>query len=111
MDLSKNSAAAQAAHPRVQTESYTEQSYRGTAFSVTKRDDTIELLSIDRLRDLVLWASSGNPVIDVDLVIQESLCNIFDGIKVQELEQACIMAAVAFIEREPYYGSVASQLL
>lgn len=111
MDLSKNSAAAQAAHPRVQTESYTEQSYRGTAFSVTKRDDTIELLSIDRLRDLVLWASSGNPVIDVDLVIQESLCNIFDGIKVQELEQACIMAAVAFIERDPYYGSVASQLL
>lgn len=112
MDLSKNSTTVKAVHPRVQeTESYTEQSYRGTAFSVTKRDETVELLSIDRLRDLIMWASSANPVIDVDLIIQESLCNIFDGIKIHELEQACIMAAVTFIERDPYYGSVASQLL
>lgn len=111
MDLQKNLATVKIAPVSEQVPLDIENPYHGTAFSVTKRDGTIELLSIDRLRDLIGWASSGSSVIDVDLIIQESLCNIFDGIKIHELEQACVMAAVTFIERDPFYGSVASQLL
>lgn len=111
MDLQKNLATAKNVPVRDQLFLDTDNPYHGTAFSVSKRDGTMELLSIDRLREALLWAGVAQHGLDAELLIKESLSTIFDGIKTSDLEQACIMSAVTFIEREPLYGSVASQLL
>jgi len=42
---------------------------------------------------------------------EETLRNLYDGVKPQEIEQAMILAARSRIEREPDYTFVAARLL
>lgn len=112
MDRQKNLGAATMAREYAQrTEWRTEPAFRGAAFTVTKRDGSVEPLNIDLLREAVVWARGEHIGCDVDLIINEALRNIFDSITTSDLEEALVLAAVAFIERDPSYSSVASQLL
>ncbi len=80
--------------------------------TVTKTDGRIEDLSIERMRQSVVWASAGyDELIDTDRIIQETLKNIFDGITDDKIADALVMATVSFIEHDPAYGFVAARLL
>ena len=79
---------------------------------VIKRDGRHELLGGDKIR-VVSGASLSRiraRCFDND-IYQEVSRIIFDGIATIEIEKACILAAVAFIERDPAYGVVATRLL
>lgn len=79
---------------------------------ITKRDSTIEPLDVSRWRDALVWASAGyESDVAIPMVIEEAFRNIFNGITSNELEDALILATVAFIERDPAYGYVAARLL
>jgi len=79
---------------------------------ITKRDSTIEPLDVSRWRDALVWASAGYEAdISIPLVIEEAFRNIFNGITSTELEDALILATVAYIERDPAYGYAAARLL
>ncbi len=83
-----------------------------TSISVQKSDGVHEILNIERLRKTIVWASTRfQSFIDPDLIIQETLKNIFDGVVPREISDALILASVAFIERDPAYGKVAGRLL
>ena len=79
---------------------------------VTKRDGTIEPLNVSRWYDALVWASAGKEhVVSIPLLIEEACRNVFNGISSQEVEDALILAAVAFIEKDPAYGYVSGRLL
>lgn len=79
---------------------------------ITKRDGKRELFDVHRIYAVIAWASRGHEAhINADEIMQETVRNIFDGIHVSEIAEALILAAIAFIERDPAYGYVAAQLV
>ncbi len=81
-------------------------------FSVTRQDGVTQLLDIEKIKESIAWAITGcESAINVDLILQETLKNIFDGIIESEIADALILASAAFVEHEPSYGHVAARLL
>ncbi len=82
------------------------------SFRVTKRDGSLVPFDMECLKRSVVWAQSGlEEDTDTALLLNEAVRNSFDKITELELSDALIMAAVAFIERDPAYGYVAARLL
>lgn len=109
MDLEKNISAVQI--PFMQAPEGAE---KGSCkeIAITKRTGAIEPLNVQRWHEAITWASRGHEtVISSSLVIEEACRNIFTGITSQEVEDALVLAAVAFIEKDPAYGYLAAQLL
>jgi len=80
-------------------------------FSVVKPDGIRERVSEQRLRRTIGWACIGyESFVDVELLMSETLKNIFDGITPQAIADALILAATTFIERDPVYSKVATRL-
>src|SRR5579872_3535129 len=80
-------------------------------FSVVKPDGVREVVSEKRLRQTIGWACIGyESCIDVDLILSETLKNIFDGITPHGIIDALIMATVTFIERDHIYSKIATRL-
>ena len=82
------------------------------SLTVTKRNDKVVSFDIEKIRAALVRAA-GEYVknISVERIEKEIIKNIYDGVTTQELEQAMVMAAVTFIEIDPAYDHVASQLL
>jgi ribonucleoside-diphosphate reductase alpha chain len=81
------------------------------AIHVTLADGSSRPLDIERLRRLVEEAGSGLAGVDADVILNDSLRNLFDGVKEADVGQAIVMSARALIEREPAYSQAAARLL
>lgn len=68
-------------------------------------------LKRDFLDKLVHTACQGLDEVEPNVIIEETLKNIFDGISVSDLRKALVMSARTRIEREPSYSYVAARLL
>lgn len=80
-------------------------------FSVVKPDGVREIVSEKRLRRTIGWACVGyESFVDIELILSETLKNVFDGITPQGIADALMLATVTFIERDPAYGKVAVRL-
>jgi len=78
---------------------------------VKKREGTIVLLDPIKIRHTIERAIQGfEQSVSIELLEKECLKNIFDGIATKDIEQALILAAASFIERDPAYDSVAVRL-
>lgn len=83
-----------------------------TGFTITRADNSIEELSVTKLQDVLYWAARGyEKEIEINVILEEVLKNVFDNINPEQLADALILAASAFIERDPAYSSVAARLL
>ncbi len=79
---------------------------------VIQHDGSREVFDINRIYKVIAWASVGHEQdINPDEIMQETVRNIYDGINAAEISEALILAAIAFIEKDPAYGYVAAQLL
>lgn len=79
--------------------------------TVTKRDGQISLLDMDKIRETIARAAVGfENEISYDLILQEFLRNIYEGITTNDIEKALILAVCAFIERDPAYNWVSARL-
>lgn len=82
------------------------------ALKVTMHDGSIELFSYSRLiTDLVETASGLESEINIDELAQMAKSNLYDGITVDELQEALIMAAKTNIEKGRAYSTLATRLL
>ncbi len=80
-------------------------------FSVVKSDGVREIVSEKRLRQTIGWACIGyESFVDAELILSETLKNMFDGIAPQGIADALILATASLIERDPAYGKVAVRL-
>ena len=64
-----------------------------------------------RLRAVVTEACEGFSEVDAEVIIQDSLNNLFDGMDEADVGNALVMCARTLIEKEPDYTHVAACLL
>ncbi len=82
-----------------------------SALNVTLADGTRRPLDEARLHKVIAEACDGLDDMDPDLVLKDTLRNLFDGIPEKDVGQALAMSARVLIEREPNYTYVAARLL
>jgi ribonucleoside-diphosphate reductase alpha chain len=84
----------------------------GVVFKATSADGKATSVSEGQLRARIEHACKGyEGLVDSEVVLQEALKNFYEGIKLEEIDQANIMAARAKIEKDPAYSYVAAKLL
>lgn len=70
------------------------------------------VLDLDRLRALIASACSGlGADISADPIVQETLRNLYDGVPMEEVHKAAILAARTLIETDPDYTYATARLL
>jgi ribonucleoside-diphosphate reductase alpha chain len=79
---------------------------------VTKRDGRHEHLDLEKIRQCFVRAAYDcMDNVSIDVLIAETIRNVYDKVTTQELESAMILAAVSYIEQDPAYDKVATRLL
>lgn len=79
---------------------------------IKSNDGTFLSFNINELRASIDWACQHHmKSVTPDLILQEVINTIFDGVSAKELADALIMASSSFIESDPAYNYVAAQLL
>jgi ribonucleoside-diphosphate reductase alpha chain len=74
-------------------------------------DGTLKPLDDKRLQTLIDEAVAGLDGASAEPVLAETMRNLYDGITVDELSLASIMAARTLVEQEPNYAFVSARLL
>jgi ribonucleoside-diphosphate reductase alpha chain len=88
-----------------------EQETTSIQINVKQLDGQKTPLDEGRLRAVVTEACDGFSEVDAELIIQDSLNNLFDGIDEVDVGNALVMCARTLIEKEPDYTYVAACLL
>ena len=84
----------------------------GTTFKATGKDGQQVTITEGDLRKRITHACKGlESIASSEDVFQEAVKNFYEGIKLEEIDQATIMAARAKIEKDPAYSYVAARLL
>lgn len=78
---------------------------------VTLADGTQIPINIERLNEIVKEACFGLDDVNADIIVKETLRNLFDGVSLPDVNKALIMSARVLIEKEPNYSYVAARLL
>ncbi|KWA83895.1 ribonucleotide-diphosphate reductase subunit alpha [Burkholderia ubonensis] len=68
-------------------------------------------LDVLALRGNISAAAKGLTGVDVDAILNETLKNIYDGVRQDEVNKSAILAARALIEKDPAYDYVTARLL
>lgn len=69
-------------------------------------------LPLDRFEQMVKAACAGfGEQVNAELILKETVKNLYDGIPLDEVFKSMILAARALIERDPAYSQVSSRLL
>jgi ribonucleoside-diphosphate reductase alpha chain len=74
-------------------------------------DGTLVALDVRRLTTVIEEACAGLGEVDPALILSEANRNLYDGISLDELELAPILATRTLIETEPNYSKVSARLL
>ncbi len=82
-----------------------------TTLTVTAADGSRRPLDTARLEALVTNACEGLEGVDAALVVEETLKNLYDGVKESDITTTLVMCARVMIEQEPNYTYVTSRLL
>lgn len=78
---------------------------------ITLGDGKKTPLDTQWLNQLIQNACARLEEVDANLILNETLRNIFDGVPLTDLEKALVMSARTLIEKEPNYSYVAARLL
>ncbi len=82
-----------------------------TFIATTEKGERITITE-GELRQRIEHACKGlESLVSSESILQESIKNFYEGIKVEEIDQANMMAARAKIEKDPAYSYVAARLL
>jgi ribonucleoside-diphosphate reductase alpha chain len=78
---------------------------------VTLEDGKKVPLDLARLTRVVTEACADLADLDADLILKDTLRNLFDGVPIREVGKALQLSARAMIEQEPNYSYAAARLL
>jgi len=79
-------------------------------YKVNKRDGSIEPLSYEKIRDSFIRAGALEEDVSLKTLCKETFKNIFDGVTTDQIQDALILSASTFIERDPGYSRVSARL-
>jgi len=78
---------------------------------VKKRDGRTILFDVNKINTMIRDAVRGyEEEVSVEEISKEVIKNIYDGVTVDEIEKALILASISFIEKDPAYNFVTSKL-
>ena len=80
-------------------------------YKIELSDGKTENINADKIKNFVLKASKGIDNINIDLILEDTLKNIFTGITIKELQELLIISVKSLIEEEPNYSFLAAKLL
>ena len=78
---------------------------------MTKRDGRAEPFFYEKIGATLTRLTEGMEQIDEEAILKELKKNIYSGINGEEVQQALLLATIAFIERDPEYNLLASRIL
>ncbi len=87
------------------------QELNSTPVSVTLADGSKAPLDVVRLRAVVSEACENIAEVDSNLILEDTLKNLFDGVGENDVNHSLVMSARTLIEKEPNYSYVAACLL
>jgi len=83
----------------------------GDVLRVQLNDGELVPLNQEELTQKIQEACRDLADVDANLIVKETLRNLFDGIPVKEIGKAAMMCARTFIEKEPNYAYASARLL
>lgn len=78
---------------------------------ITLADGSFAPLDMGRLNTIVTEACEGLAEVDANLIQNETLKNLYDGVALKDVNTALVMTARTLVEREPNYSFVTARLL
>ncbi|WP_410498639.1 ribonucleoside-diphosphate reductase subunit alpha [Chitinibacter sp. S2-10] len=82
------------------------------AINVLFEDGSSRPLDLSKLKALIASACSGlEQYTDQNLILAETLKNLYDGVPAEEVRKSAILAARTYLETDPAYGLVTARLL
>ncbi len=78
---------------------------------IVKADGSREPLDVGRLKTVIGEACEGLSDVDGEVVLNETLKNLYDGVTQEDVNTALIMSARTLVEKEPNYSYVTARLL
>lgn len=88
-----------------------EEEPRSQGISVTMEDGELAPLDTSRLRTIISEACAGLTDVSADLIYEETLRNLYPGVKINDLRTSLVMTARAMVEKDPNYSYVTARLL
>ncbi len=82
-----------------------------TPVRVTRADGTKSSLNIARLKSVIAEACEGLEEVNGQLIMEDTLRNLFDGVSETNINHVLVMCARTLIEKEPNYSYAAARLL
>ncbi len=79
--------------------------------TITRADGSRVPLDAERLRAVVDEACEGVTDVEAQLILDDALKNLFDGVSEEDVNHTLVMSARTLIEKEPNYSYVAACLL
>ena len=80
--------------------------------NVVYEDGTRRPLDLSRLKTLIASSCAGfDGITDQQILLSETLKNLYDGVPVEEVRKSMILSARALIEKDPAYSQVTARLL
>ncbi|HXR00709.1 MAG TPA: ATP cone domain-containing protein, partial [Pseudomonas sp.] len=78
---------------------------------ISLNDGSFAPLDMGRLNTIITEACEGLAEVDANLIQNETLKNLYDGVAMKDVNTALVMTARTLVEREPNYSFVTARLL
>ena len=79
--------------------------------NITKSDGTSVPLDIDKVAALINDACDGLEEVSMNVVLEEALKNLYDGVSIADMRTSLVMSARTKVEQEPNYSFVTARIL
>lgn len=99
------------AHRKLRESEEMQKNSANTSIHITTDNGNKVLLDLQKIEQVVSEACINLENTDPQRIIKDTLRNLFDGVKLQDVYKSLIMSARTLIEVEPNYSYVASRLL
>ena len=79
--------------------------------NITKTDGTLVPLDVDKVAALINDACDGLEEVSMNVVLEEALKNLYDGVSIADMRTSLVMSARTKVEQEPNYSFVTARIL
>ena len=109
--VARNYVIYRAEHARLRETQRTREQDLTPAIAVTYADGTQGPLDTVRLRTVIDEACEGLENVSADAIYQDTLKNLYPGVRIQDVRTSAVMTARTMVEKDPNYSYVTARLL
>lgn len=100
-----------AEHARIREQKQQQEKSELPDFEVTYDDGTTGPLDNERIQTVIKEACDGLSDVSGEAIYQETLKNLYPGVKIQDVRTSLVMTARTMVEKDPNYSYVTARLL